>query len=144
MPTSRAMGRITVLAALPIALAAAAPPPRHQITDDWPSLASSEDGECALEIIGNGKFMQLRASGLEPGAAAHLHITNTAMKPIDWQVRADAKGRWSQLYIPFLWSGGDGTVRNRPRGGSVAVTLAAATCTMSASAPWRSEIRVIR
>lgn len=144
MPNRPAFARLAALAAVSLTSIGATAASTPQLTDSWPSLAKAEDGDCRLEIVGNGKFMQIRASGLEPLDSARFRLANAAMKPIDWQVRADAQGNWAQLYIPFLWSNGDGTFRNQPAGGTVTVSLTSPTCAMSASAPWRSEIRVIR
>jgi hypothetical protein len=141
MTNRRVFARLATLAAISLAAVGAAAP---QLTDSWPSLVRAEDGDCRLEIVGNGKFMQIRASGLEPRGAVRFQLANAAMKPIDWQVRADGQGNWSQLYIPYLWSNGDGTVRNQPAGGTVAARLTTDTCAMAVSAPWRSGIRVIR
>ena len=115
----------------------------RRITDGWPVLGSDRDGACRLSIASNGRIMQLRAVGFEPGEPVRLALTNAAMRPIDWTVRAGTGGAWSQLYIPFLWGGGDGSTRGANAGGTVAVTLFGSSCTLSASADWRREIRVI-
>jgi len=136
--------RLTMLGAACIGLAVAVPASaRHSITDDWPLLARDRQGDCQLDIVGNGRFMQLRAIGLAPGEAARLGVTNAAMKPIDWQVRADGTGAWSLIYLPFLWNNGDGTTRDALGGSTVAVSLTGADCALSAAASWKREIRVI-
>lgn len=113
------------------------------LSDTWPLLASDSDGSCRLDIAGNGKFMMIRAAGLNPGETAHFGVTNAAMKPIDWTIRADSQGGWSLVYLPLLWNNGDGTVRDAVSHGTVAVTIAGAQCQVAASAPWTREIRVI-
>lgn len=138
IPSRQAAVYLALTAAL-IPLAAQA----RTISDTWPVLSQSRDADCSLEIVGQGKIMVIRASGLAPGQQARLGITNAAMKPIDWTVRADQAGNWSLVYLPFLWSNGDGTARSDSSGGIVGVTLAASQCRMSASAPWTREIRVI-
>ena len=127
-----------------VGLALAAPASaRRSITDTWPVLARDWQGECQLDIVGNGKFMQLRAVGLAPGETARFGLTNAKMKPIDWQVRANSAGEWSLIYLPFLWGNGDGTIRDAVSASTVAVSLTSADCTLSAAAGWKREIRVI-
>ena len=131
------------LAVLVLFLGASPVQAGRQITDTWPVLASDRDGECRLSITGNGKIMQLRADGFAPGQPLRLALTNAAMRPIDWTVRAGSTGAWSQLYIPFLWGNGDGSTRTANSGGTVAVNLSGAECSLTASADWRREVRVI-
>ena len=119
------------------------PPPRRMIEDSWPRLADNADGDCKLEIIGNGKFMRIRVKGLLPSEQAHFGLTNLSIKPIDWQIRGDARGEWSLIYLPMIWGNGDGTTRTEQSGGTVDVTVVSARCSLSATAPWVREIRVI-
>ncbi len=140
MPTPRLTFAIAVSGLL---LAAAPSAMGRQLSDNWPVLASDRDGSCRLSITGNGRIMQLRAVGLVPGERARFALTNAAMKPIDWTVRAGPSGEWSQIYIPFLWGNGDGSTRTANSGGTVSVNLSAARCSLGASADWRREIRVI-
>lgn len=126
-------------ALFPTALAAAlvltaTPAASRSITDSWPLLDNSRDGDCELTIIGNGKTMLIAATGLLPGERARFRLDNAGMKPIDWRVLANRNGVWSQYYIPFLW---------QHQGGTVSVALDGATCRLSASAPWSREVRVI-
>lgn len=116
------------------ALALTATPAASRITDSWPLLGFARDGDCELTIVGNGKTMEIAATGLLPGERARFRLTNAAMKPLDWRVLANRDGSWSQLYIPFLWG---------EPGGTVAVTLEGSTCSLAASAPWQRGVRVI-
>jgi hypothetical protein len=106
----------------------------RSITDSWPLLGFARDRACELTIIGNGKTMQIAATGLLPGERARFRLSNAGMKPIDWRVLANRNGAWSQHYIPFLW---------HHQGGTVSVSLEGSTCRLTASAPWAREIRVI-
>lgn len=135
--------RPAALAVLALLLGAMPAQAGRQITDSWPVLASDRDGDCGLSITGNGKIMQLRAAGLEPGTPLRLTLTNAAMRPIDWSVRAGTGGEWTQLYIPFLWGNGDGSTRSANNGGAVSVVLTSRDCALGASADWRREVRVI-
>lgn len=120
-------------AALAVVLAAS-PAASRTITDGWPLLAFDRDQGCELAIVSSGKTMQITARGLLPGERVRLHIDNAGMKPIDWRVLASRDGAWSQIYVPFLW---------HRSGGTVSVRLEGSTCSLSASAPWSREFRVI-
>lgn len=113
------------------------------ITDTWPVLGRDRDGDCRLEIVGNGKFMVIHASGLGPGTSAHFGLTNATMKPIRWKVKANSRGSWQLIFLPLLYNNADGTVRDYATSGTVSVALDAPRCAVSASADWKREIRVI-
>lgn len=115
----------------------------RSITDAWPRIAGDSDGDCKLDITGNGKFMLIAATGLQPRETAHLGVTNAAMRPIDWNIHADFAGRWSLIYLPLLWNNGDGTIRDNVSSGTVAVRISTPECEVTASAPWHREVRVI-
>ncbi len=127
--------RRTVSLALVSAFALSAPlAASRSITDSWPLLGFARDGDCELALSGNGKTMMIAATGMLPGERARFRLANARMKPLDWRVLANRNGTWSQYYVPFLW--------HEP-GGTVSVALDGATCTLSASAPWTREVRVI-
>lgn len=142
---SCAGGRGSIIAAVLSlgALTAAPTAAARSITDNWPLLSSERDGDCTLEIVGNGKFMVINATGLAPGASAHFGLTNATMKPIDWTIRANAKGSWQLIFLPLMWGTADGTVRPYAKSGTVRANLAGQRCQVAASAPWTREIRVI-
>ena len=94
----------------------------------WSEVAFARDGDCALSITGNGQFYRIAASGLEPGSAARYILTNGDMKPLDWQVRADAGGQFARYYLPFRW---------HRTGDTVTVSLAGANCRLAAAFDWR-------
>ncbi len=135
------MSRLALLA-LPVLLTASSAPARS-LTDSWPLLAFDRQDQCELQITGNGKFMQIAVKGMVPGTRAGFAMTNARMKPIAWNVLADSSGNWSTIYLPLLWGESDGTIRTQHSGGTVAVKLDSAGCTLSASAPWTREVRVI-
>ncbi len=132
---------IALAAALAASSSALARPP---IAAQWPLIAFARQGQCELTINGNGKFMWIEVSGLVPGTRASFALSNARMKPIAWNVLADSSGSWSTAYLPLLWGEGDGTVRSETNGGTVTARIDAAGCELTASAPWRREIRVIR
>jgi hypothetical protein len=94
----------------------------------WPEVAYVTDGDCAIVVTGNGRFYRISATGLGSDAPARYVLTNGDMTPIDWQVRADANGRFARYYLPFRW---------HRRGGEVTVTVSSERCAMSASFPWQ-------
>ena len=108
--------------------------PRLQLSATWPLLDRAAGGDCALAITGNGRFMQVAASGLIPGEAVRLVLVNGNMTPVRVTAYADGAGRFQRYYIPFRF--------NRD-GGTVGVTVSAARCNLSAAAPWtRGSITV--
>lgn len=148
--TSRTMTRLPVrlraLMAAAVLVSSLAITPMAEartITDAWPVLGSDRDGACRLEIVGNGKFMVINATGLPPGTTAHFGLTNATMKPIGWQVVANSRGAWQLIYLPLLYNNADGTVRDYATSGTVSVALDAPRCAVSAKADWKREIRVI-
>lgn len=110
-----------------------------RIDSAWPLVAFGGDGDCRLEVTGNGKVFLIAATGLGGGNAGHLVLTNGDMKPIDWAVRATDAGRLARYYLPFRWGHAD----ERIDGGLVRVSISTRTCRISAAFPWKREIRVI-
>jgi hypothetical protein len=105
----------------------------------WPTVAAARDGDCALEVTGNGKFFLIAATGLGAGQEARYRLSNGDMKPIDWSIRASDGGRFARYYLPFRW----GHAGERIEGGLVAVSVATPDCAVSATFPWKRGIRVI-
>jgi len=120
---------------------------RPPIVAKWPVVASDRQGDCELSIRSNGKIMWIEVEGLVPGSRAKFGVTNVRMKPIDWNVLADASGTWSTAYLPMLWGEYYGahfaTVRQSESTGTVAVKVDAPGCELAVSSGWRREIRVI-
>ncbi|HCF24577.1 MULTISPECIES: hypothetical protein [unclassified Novosphingobium] len=104
------------------------------IQSGWPLLAFAREAGCELQIVGNGKFLELRGSGFVPGESLSFSLTNGDIKPLARQAFADGSGRWTKLYIPFRFG--------QP-GGTVNVALSASRCTMTAGVPWQRLVRVI-
>jgi hypothetical protein len=104
------------------------------IDSDWPEIARSTDGECALAIASNGRFYRIEVSGLGAGEGARYRIDNGAMKPIDWQVRADEEGRFARYYLPF---------REISAGDEVTVNFASQSCNLSAAFAWQRGAIVV-
>lgn len=104
------------------------------ITDSWPLLAFDTESSCELRIAGNGRFVEIGATGLIPGEALHLKLSNGDMKPLVLGGFANSRGEWSKLYVPFRFGA---------EGGTVAVEMTASRCTLSASVPWKREVRTI-
>ncbi|MBS0475831.1 MAG: hypothetical protein JSR28_11920 [Proteobacteria bacterium] len=132
--------RKPILAIFAVLAASALPAGAASPQADWPVIASAQDGNCALEVTGNGKFFLIAATGLGAGEDARYRIENGGMKPIDWTVRASDGGRFARYYLPFHWGqGGD-----RIAGGLVAVSVSSGTCSLNATFPWRrGGVRVI-
>lgn len=104
------------------------------MAERWPLLAFDRTADCELQLAGNGKIIEIRASGLIPGEALAFTLTNGDMRPIRWQVYADGAGRWQQTYLPFRFNRDGGTVR---------ASITAARCTLGASLPWTRGVRTI-
>jgi hypothetical protein len=104
------------------------------LPDRFPLLAFDRAAGCELELDGNGRIVEIRASGMIPGEALAFTLTNGDMKPIEWQVYADGSGRWQKIYLPFRF--------NRD-GGTVQASISAARCSLSASLPWTRGVRTI-
>lgn len=119
------------------------PPRPTRIWDSWPLLAEDRDGECRLEILGNGKFMLIRAQGLGAAETGRFRISNETMKPVDWRIITDTKGVFARAYLPNLWTRADGTVRDWQTSGVMAVSIETRRCRVQASAPWKTGVRVI-
>jgi hypothetical protein len=118
--------------------------PRQMIWESWPVLAESRDGDCELEILGNEKFMLLRATGLGSAETGRFQVSNPRMVPVDWRMVSDSKGVFVRAYLPNLWWPRDDlTVRDYQSSGSVTVNISTRSCNLTASAPWKQEIRVI-
>lgn len=131
------MPRISPCLAAAIAFASLAAPAsadRAMIGDSWPLLARDRADACELTIASAGHAMQLRASGLIPGEALRLVLTNGDMRPIATTAYADNRGGLERYYLPFRF--------NRA-GGTVQVSIAAARCTLVSSAAWNRELVTI-
>lgn len=100
----------------------------------WPVVAKDNDGDCRLEVTGNGKFFLISATGLGARGTAGYHITNGDMIPIDWRVTAGEDGRFARYYIPFRFG---------HQGDRVNVTVTSESCSVSAAFDWKRTIRVI-
>ncbi|WP_296675419.1 hypothetical protein [Novosphingobium sp.] len=122
---------------LPITVASAAQ--AAPIGSDWPVIASVRDGDCALQITGNGKIFLIAATGLKPEQTGRYQIASGDMRPIDWNVRVTNDGRAVRYYLPFRW----GQAGERIDGGVVDVVVTAPGCALNASFPWKRIIRVI-
>lgn len=129
--------------ALAVNRALPAESPRRMIWDTWPVLAADRDGDCQLEILGNGKFMVIRARGLGQTEEGRFQVTNAKMKPVDWRIITDTRGTFARAFLPNLWTRADGTIRDKQSSGLVAARVSTQQCSVAASAPWKSEIRVI-
>lgn len=120
------------LAALGLALQPAAARP---LDAGWPVVASASDGDCALEVTGNGRVYLISATGLGEGRQGRYRLANGDMTPIDWSIRAGSDGRFARYYMPF---------RFHREGGTVDVRVDAPGCSLTASFPWRrAGVRVI-
>ena len=104
------------------------------IGNSWPLLSFARDGACELTITGTSRALQLRASGLIPGEALRIALTNGDMQPVQFAAFADRNGQLQRYYFPF---------RLNRDGGSVAVTLGAARCALAAAAPWTRGVHTI-
>ena len=127
------------VAVLALVVSAANPASAAAIGSDWPVLAAAQDGDCALEITGNGKIFLISATGLGEGASGRYQISNGDMVPIDWSVRASGGGQVARYYMPFRWGHGG----ERIAGGTIDVRVTTKACALSASFPWQRGIRVI-
>lgn len=105
-----------------------------EVGDRWPLLAFAKDADCQLSITSSGRAMQITAAGLIPGEAVRLGIANGDMVPIRLALRASNDGTLTRYYFPFRL--------NQP-GGQVDVSIAAARCSVAASAPWTRNLAVI-
>ncbi|MFM5886469.1 MAG: hypothetical protein ACKOQ3_14275 [Novosphingobium sp.] len=124
---------------LGLATASAAPASGAPLGADWPVVAAASDGDCALEVTGNGKIFLIAATGLGAGTAGRYRISNGDMVPIDWTITATGGGRLARYYLPFRW----GHAGERIEGGRVEVSIATADCSVRAAFPWKRGIRVI-
>jgi hypothetical protein len=119
-------------------------PPGPMVWESWPVLAEDRDGECRLEILGNGKFLLLRATGLGSAETGQFQVSNPQMVPVDWRVVSDNKGVFVRAFLPNLWRPqADLTVRDYQSSGLVSARISTGSCNLTASAPWKQEIRVI-
>jgi len=130
MRTTLAKLTVGVFAASAIASAAIAYDP-VVLERGWYRVDRFEGEECAAEVGTNGQFYVISVSGLSPGELAFLTITNGDMAPIARSVRASGDGEWREYYIPFRY--------NRGEGGTVAVTLASADCTVPLGFDWQRK-----
>lgn len=118
------------------ALGAALQPASAQPLDaDWPVVASARDGDCALEVTGNGRVYLVSATGLGAGQQGRYQLSNGDMAPIDWSIKAGGDGRFARYYMPFRW---------HRQGGTVEVAVNTPDCQLTAAFPWqRVGVRVI-
>lgn len=115
--------------------AALQPAAARPLDADWPVVASARDGDCGLEVTGNGRVYLIAATGLGAGQQGRYQLSSGDMTPIDWSIKAGGDGRFARYYMPF---------RFHRDGGLVEVTIATPDCAMTASFPWRrAGIRVI-
>lgn len=128
------MNRPLRFAVTSIALIAVTARASATIQSGWPLLAFEQQAGCELQIAGNGKFMEIRASGLIPGEGLRVTLTNGDMKPVAIRAYANGTGQWQQLYVPFRFG---------QQGGTVSASLNASRCAMTASVPWTRSVRVI-
>lgn len=101
---------------------------------ELPLLAFARDGQCELEVTGNGKIFLVAVTGLGASGRGRYLVRNGDMKPIDWRITATPQGRWARYYMPFRW---------HRQGGEVQVSVETAECRLSAAFPWQRGIRVI-
>ena len=129
------MPRKLILALPLVALAASAHAYDPIVTEQgWAQVAYAKDRGCEAEVRGNGQVYYIYAVGLGAGAAAHYHVTNRDMPPIDWNITADENGEWARYYIPFL---------PNHRSGTVNVDIASADCSLAMAFDWRTGYPVI-
>jgi len=105
------------------------------VDSGWSEVARDRDGDCRLSVTGEGRFYRIAAQGLGPGERARLFVSNGDMKPLDWSVRADARGEFARYYLPFRWHRG---------GDTVAVSLDGGGCALFAAFDWRRAEVVVR
>ena len=120
------------LAAAALALASSAA--SATLAERFPLLAFDRAAGCELQLAGNGRVVEIRASGMIAGEALAFTLTNGDMPPIEWQVFADGAGRWQKLYLPFRFGRDGGTMR---------ASISAARCSLSATLPWTRDVRTI-
>lgn len=125
-PECRTMRRIALGSAL-VACSLAAAPARAALDQHWPEIASDRDGECRLEVTGTGRIFRLAAYGLGDGASGRYIVTNGAMTPLDWSIRANPSGSFARYYMPFRFGS---------RGDVVTVAVQSDRCDLSVSFPW--------
>jgi len=116
-------------AALVLALAGPATALDEVIVErGWVQVDYQEQGECRAEVRTNGQFYRIAGAGLQPHEVVGLHLENEDIKPVENRIVANADGMWRKFYIPFLW---------HRDGGTVAVDLQSASCSLSLSFDWR-------
>ena len=129
MPRTAVFLSAIIFALAPTAAGAAAP-----IDAQWPEVARTQDGDCALSVTGNGRFYRIEASGLGAEAPGRLFLSNGDMRPLDWSIRAAGDGGFARYYLPFRW---------HRDGGEVLVSVQSARCDLAATFAWqRAEVVV--
>ena len=124
----------TFLPALALALLATTATASVPIDAQWPEVARTQDGDCALSVTGNGRFYRIAASGLGSEAPARFFLSNGDMKPLDWSIRAAGDGGFARYYLPFRW---------HRDGGEVLVSVQSERCDLAATFAWqRAEVVV--
>ena len=103
------------------------------IDSGWPQVARARDGECALNVTGNGRFYRIAASGLGAGASGRFFVSNGDMKPLDWRIRADGDGEFARYYLPFRHDRNGDVVL----GDTVRVAVTTTDCELSTAFRWR-------
>jgi hypothetical protein len=93
----------------------------------WQQVDYTEDGDCRAEVRGNGQFYRIAGAGLRPGEVVSFHLENSGIAPVEYRVVADEDGAWRKFYVPFLW---------HRDGGTVAVELQSASCSLQLSFEW--------
>ena len=125
----------TFLPALALALLATTATASEPIDAQWPEVARTQDGDCALSVTGNGRFYRIEASGLGAEAPGRLFLSNGDMKPLDWSIRAADDGGFARYYLPFRW---------HRDGGEVLVSVQSARCDLAATFAWERAEVVVR
>ena len=105
----------TIAIGLAFALLAGAGQARASLGDAWPLLGFARAGDCELAITSSGRAMQWRASGLIPGEALRLRLTNGDMVPIERILYAKADGSAAQFYLQIDGFNADQVLENRLR-----------------------------
>lgn len=118
---------------LPLMLAAALPEQPlalHHVQDakgtverSWRMLARNQDERCGIEVTGDGRFFRITMFGLAPGEIGILQLANADIRPLRFRFRSDESGRFSKIYLPFLWHRDGGTVSLNASGDSCDVRL---------------------
>ena len=96
----------------------------------WEQVDYAENGACRAEVRGNGRFYRIAGEGVRPGEVVRFHLQNENLGPVDYRVVANGDGAWREFYIPFTW---------HRDGGTVNVSLASESCSLSLSFAWQRQ-----